>query len=205
MHDRTLRLTLLLFCLASCLAQPGCAPRGGDETGSAAFWTPPDPPGASYAFDAKIAVDGENVSLTAQGTISFVNSTRRPMTVIAFEWTIKPSSEFAVSVGGRALEVLNGPRNMPLTTPLLVALPRPLRPGEKADLDVRFSRRSAVSGGQVHLGVWYPRLWWDGLRTKDAFEVRLEAPPGFVLATSGRLDPATGAYRNACVTSHFGI
>jgi tetratricopeptide (TPR) repeat protein len=205
MRERTLRLTILALCLASFLAQPGCAQRGGDEAGPATFWTPPDPPGASYALDVKIAVDGEDVSLTAQGTISFVNSTRRTMTVIAFEGTIKPSSEFAVSVAGRPLEVLNGSKNMPMTTPLLVALSRPLRPGEKADLDVRFSRRSAVSGGQVHFGVWYPRLWWDGLRTKDAFEVRLEAPPGFVLATSGRLDPATGAYKNACVTSHFGI
>jgi tetratricopeptide (TPR) repeat protein len=196
-------LSSLFLVLLPALAT--CAPPSGDAASAAGFWTPQDPPAAAYVFNVKIGIDGESVSLAAEGTISLTNSTGRPLSVLAFEWTVRPGREFSASAGGRPLKVLNAEMNMPLATPLLLALPEPVRPGGRVKLDVRFAAGTALSRGQVHFGVWYPRLWWDGLRTRDSFKVRLDPPSGFALATSGRLNQASGAYENGCVTTHFGI
>jgi hypothetical protein len=205
MRGLKLSLMYLTFGLATGLAVTGCVPPDGKATAAAGFWTPSDPPPADYALDVKIDVAGEDVVLTAGGTISLTNPASRPLTVLAFEWTVTPGREFSAGVSGRPLTVLNAERGRPLTTPLLVALPEPLRPGAKTVIEVRFTHRTALNNGQAHLGVWYPRLWWDGLRTRDSFKVKLAVPAGFAVAASGRLDRASGAYENDCVTSHFGV
>lgn len=187
------------------LLLPACAPSTQETTDARGFWTPKDPPGAAYDLDVNIKVEGEEASVAAAGTIALTNTASRPLSVLAFEWTVKPAGEFAASVSGRPLTVLNGEKNMPLTTPLLLALPEPVGPGEKVKLDVRFTHKAAVNNGQIHLGLWYPRLWWEGLPVRDSFKVKLDAPPGFAVAASGRLNPGSGAYENDCVTSHFGI
>jgi len=205
MRGFKLSLMYLTFGLATGLAVTGCVPPDGKAAAAAGFWTPSDPPPADYALDVKIDVAGEDVVLTAGGTISLANSSPRPLSVLAFEWTVTPGREFSAGVSGRPLSVLNAERGRPLTTPLLVALPEPLRPGVKTVIEVRFTHRTALNNGQAHLGVWYPRLWWDGLRTRDSFKVKLAVPAGFAVAASGRLDGASGAYENDCVTSHFGV
>lgn len=197
-------LTVLCFVIAFLLLS-ACAPASRETTDARGFWTPKDPPGAAYVLDVNIEDEGEEVSLAAAGTIALTNTASLPLSVLAFEWTVKPTSEFAASVSGRPLTVLNGEKNMPLTTPLLLALPEPVRPGEKVKLDIRFTHRGAVNNGQVHLGLWYPRLWREKLPARDSFKVNLDAPPGFAVAASGRLDPDSGAYENDCVTSYFGI
>jgi hypothetical protein len=184
---------------------PACAPSDREAADPGSFWTPKVPPGAAYVLDVKIGVNGEEASVAAAGTIALINTGSRPLSVLAFEWTAVPSREFTASVSGRPLTVLNGDKNMPLTTPLLLALPKPIGPGGKVRLDVRFTTKSAVNNGQIHLGLWYPRLWWGGLPVRDSFKVKLDAPPGYAVAASGRLDPGSGAYENDCVTSHFGI
>jgi hypothetical protein len=194
------------FCLAlAFLLLAGCAPSTKEAAEVRGFWTPEDPPGAAYALDVNIGIEGAEASLNATGTITLTNTAGRPLSVLAFEWTVKPASEFAASVSGRPLAVLNAEKNMPLTTPLLLALPEPVRPGEKIKLDVRFTHKAAVSNGEIHLGLWYPRLWWEGLPVRDSFKVKLNVPPGYAVAASGRLDPGSGAYKNDCVTTHFGI
>ena len=198
------RVTSLCSVIAFLLLS-ACAPASRDASNARGFWTPKDPPGAAYVLDVNIKVEGEEVSVAAAGTIALTNTASRPLSVLAFEWTPKPASEFAASAGGRPLTVLNGEKNMPRTTPLLLALPDPVRPGEKIKLDVRFTHKAAVSNGQAHLGLWYPRLWWEGLQVRDSFKVKLDVPPGYAMAASGRLDPESGVYENDCVTSHFGI
>lgn len=205
MRKRRMPLSLSSLCLAALMALAACAPSDGKAGSASGFWTPQDPPAAEYILDAKIGIDGESVSLAAEGTISLTNSTGRPLSVLAFEWTVRPGNEFSASVGGRSLKVLNAEKNMPPATPLLLALPEPVRPGGRVKLDVRFAAGAALNRGQVHFGVWYPRLWWDGLRTRDSFKVRLDAPSGFAFATSGKFNRASGAYENGCVTTHFAI
>jgi len=204
MKDALVGMTNLCLALAF-LSLSGCAPSAQEASEIRGFWTPNDPPGAAYDLDVAIEVAGEEVSLAAAGTIVLTNTTSRPLSVLAFEGTVKPASEFVASVSGRPLTILNGDKNMPLTTPLLLGLPEPVRPGGEVKLDVRFTHQASASDGQVHLGLWYPRLWWEGIPVRDLFKVKLNTPPGFAVAASGRLDPKSGAYENDCVTSHFGI
>ena len=192
-------LAAVLWLVASCSTP---APGTADGQGS---WELADPPSAEYVFNVGIGIDGDEASLAATGSISLSNTSRRPLSVLALEWTLRPAGEFSVSAGGRPLEVLNAAKAMPPTTPLLLALPAPIPPGGRVKVDVRFTARAAVNDGQVHFGLWYPRLWREGRPVRDTFRVRLGAPPGFTAAVSGRLDPASGAYVNDCVTTHFGI
>jgi hypothetical protein len=205
MKNNTLFGVTSLCLVIAFLFLSACAPSTQETTDARGFWTPKDPPGASYVLDVNIEVEGEEVSLAAAGTITLTNTASRPLSVLAFEWTVKPTSEFAASVSGRPLTALNAEKNMPLTTPLLLALAEPVGPGGKVKLDVRFTHKGAVDNGQVHLDFWYPRLWREGLPARDSFKVKLDAPPGFAVAASGRLDPDSGAYENDSVTSHFGI
>jgi len=205
MRKTMLPMTAGAILTAIVLFLTACAPLREQAAAGEVYWAPKDPPPAAYALDVKVKAEGENVSLTASGKISFTNTAGRPLTVLAFEWPVKPSKEFAAAVSGRPLKVLNGERNMPLTTPLLLALPEPVGPYEKVVVDVRFTGGAALNAGQVHFGLWYPRLWWEGSPVRDSFRVKLETPPGFVAAVSGRLDSASGVYSNDCVTTHFGL
>jgi hypothetical protein len=192
-------LAAVLWLVASCSTP---APGTADGRGS---WELAVPPPAEYVFNVGIGIDGDQASLSATGSISLSNTSRRPLSVLALEWTVRPAGEFSVSAGGRPLEVLNAAKNMPPTTPLLLALPAPVPAGGSVKVDVRFTAHAAVNDGQVHFGLWYPRLWREGRPVRDTFRIRLGAPPGFTAAVSGRLDPASGAYVSDCVTTHFGI
>jgi hypothetical protein len=190
---------------AAFLFLAACAPARDRGPGGGVFWTPTEPPPASYSFDVKLKAEEESVTLAASGTISLTNTAARPLTVLAFEWTVTPAKQFDASVSGRPMKILNGEKNLPLATPLLVELPEPVGPGARVTIDVRFTGGAVLNAGFAHLGLWYPRLWWEGRPSRDSFRVRLDTPAGFVAATSGRLDPASGVYINDCVTSHFGL
>ncbi len=190
---------------AAFLIVVSCTPPASGTADGQGSWELADPPPAEYVFNVGIGIDGDQASLSATGSISLTNTSRRPLSVFALEWTVRPAGEFSVSAGGRPLEVLNAAKAMPPTTPLLLALPAPIPPGGRVKIDVRFTAHAAVTDGQVHFGLWYPRLWREGRPVRDTFRVRLGAPPGFAAAVSGRLDPASGAYVNDCVTTHFGI
>jgi tetratricopeptide (TPR) repeat protein len=190
---------------AAILLAPACSPPAAGPADGMGAWMAPDPPGAAYDLEVTIAVEGDKASLAAAGSIALTNSARRPLSALAFEWTVRPADEFSLDLGGRPLKILNADRNMPATTPVLVGLPEPVGPGERIRLGVRFAARAAVTNGQVHFGLWYPRLWREGRPARDTFRVKIAAPAGFVAAVSGRRDPASGAYINDRVTSHFGL
>ncbi len=205
MRKTLLSTTTGAVLAAAVLFLTACAPPPERTSAGEAYWTPKDPPPAAYALDVAVKAEGENMSLAASGTISFTNTSGRPLSVLAFEWTVTPSREFAATVSGRPLSVLNRDRNMPLKTPLLLELPEPLGPYERATIDIRFTGGTVLAAGQAHFGLWYPRLWWEGRRSRDSFRVRLTAPPGFLAATGGRLDAASGASVNDSVTTQFGL
>lgn len=172
---------------------------------SQAFWTPEDPPGAEYRIEAKIAVDAGAVVVNGGETITLINSGSRPLTVLAFEWTVSPSQALELRVDGRPLRRLNEGLGLPLTTPLFYELTSPLVPGRKIRIDVVFTTKTGVSDGQISLIAWHPRLWWEGIPVRDSFKVKLAVSQGFVMAASGRFNPKTGYYENDCVTTRFGL
>jgi len=181
--------------------------RCGDDRGPspAAFWTPQDPPGAEYRLDARIAVEAGIAVVSGKGTVIMANPARRPLTVLAFEWTVSPGQTLELTADGRPLRRLNEGLGLPLTTPLFYELPAPLGPGKQARIEMIFSSKAGTGGGLIELKAWHPRLWWEGIPVRDSFKVKVEIPMGYVMAVSGRQNPKTGYYENDCVTTRFGL
>ena len=192
-----LSLAGLILMIAAC-APAAEIPRGD-------YFVPVNPPGAEYVLDAKIAVEGESALISGDGSIALVNTSKRAVSVLALDWRITPTQTLEIGAGGRKLPLSNEVRNLPLVAPLFVELPEPLGPGRKIMLSVRFADRYSVEDGVIQLQRWYPSLWWEGLQVRDHVKVKLDAPAGWVLVTSGRLDPKSGRYENECVTTQFGL
>jgi hypothetical protein len=153
MKTTVLSPTSIAILAAALLFAPVCKSPSVTDAGGAGSWPAADPPSADYVFDVGIGIDGDEASLAAAGSISLTNTSKRPLSVLALEWTLRPAGEFSVSAGGRPLEVLNAAKNMPRTTPLLLALPAPIPPGGRVKVDVRFTAHAAVNDGQVHFGL----------------------------------------------------
>jgi tetratricopeptide (TPR) repeat protein len=164
--------------------------------GEPEFWAPKDPPKAHYRIEAKINLEAR--TLKGRERIAFSNPGASPISTVAFEWEINDSRSFEVKVDGRPLSPLNPEKKPRLTAPILMALPAALNPGKKIELEVNFQAGNITGDNkeEVQLTKWYPRLWWDGLPGHDSFEVKLDIPPGYVLAVSGALNKKTGYYEN---------
>ena len=161
-------------------------------------------PKARYVIDARF--DAASGDLEGQETIAFRNTARGPIDTVAIEWSIGPASSLSVSVSGRPLAPLNPEKAATLPSPLYYRLPEPLRAGKNIKLEIVFKRQgvfplpdAVFSNSRV-----FPSLDWDGLPVHDSYSVKLEAPPGFTLAATGRLDPKTGRYE-APAARTFGV
>jgi hypothetical protein len=150
-------------------------------------------------------VEGETAVVSGNETIILVNNASKPLTVLAFEGTVSPDQALDLKVDGRPLRRLNEARGLPLSTPLFYELPAPLRPGRTLRIDLVFSSKAGASGGLIALKSWHPRLWWTGVPVRDSFKVKVDIPPGYVMAASGRLNRKTGYYENDSVTTQFGL
>jgi hypothetical protein len=56
---------------------------------------------------------------------------------------------------------------------------------------------------KVTLVTWFPRLWW-GIETHDDFDVKIDVPPTYAIATSGRFNN-TSRYYEARAAASFGV
>lgn len=149
------------------------------------FWAPVSPPRAHYLVDVKFVP--ETARLEGSETIHFRNDTRRPIGRLALEWY---GDVLRVKADGVPVERSPGKYSV-----ALYDLPRDVKPGAEIELSIDFGaswkldakNRSAITS---YLS---PHLWW-GFGTLDDYEVRLELPEGYAVATSGRYDPRTGRY-----------
>ena len=149
------------------------------------FWAPVSPPQAHYSIDARFVADASRLEGTE--TIRFRNDTRRPMGRIALDWY------------GDILHVrANGVPANPSPGKYSVALfdlASDVAPGGEVQLLVEFGAPWKLDphSASAITSLVGPRLWW-GFGTLDDYEVRLQFPDGYAVATSGRRDPRTGAY-----------
>jgi tetratricopeptide (TPR) repeat protein len=150
------------------------------------FWAPVVPPRAHYSIDIKFVPDPSRLEGTE--TIRFRNDTSRPIGRIALQWF---GDVLLVRVNGVAASRSPGKQSV-----ALFDLPSDVQPGGNLDLSVEFgaSWKLDQHTGRAITSFLSPRLWW-GFGTLDDYEVRLQAPGGYTVATSGRYDPAAGAYR----------
>jgi hypothetical protein len=169
------------------------------------FRQPSDPPQAHYTIE--VTLDPANGVLRGSETISLKNGSPQPLEIVALEWLPRGAA--------RALEVKQDDVTLPVfdrgngpqDSPLVYRLAKPLKAGAEVLLHVTFTDNFPKgSASDLSLvGSWHPRLWREGLLVRDAYKVKLGAPPGYALAASGRLDAASGYYENENVTTSFGI
>jgi tetratricopeptide (TPR) repeat protein len=152
------------------------------------FWAPAVPPRAHYSIDIKF--DSDTSRLEGTETIRFGNDTRRPIGRIALQWF---GDVLRVRANGVAAARAPGTQSI-----ALYDLPKDVQPGSQVELSVEFgaSWKLDPSTGSAITSFLSPRLWWD-FGTLDDYEVRLKVPEGYTVATSGRYDPAAGAYKAA--------
>ena len=159
------------------------------------FWAPVAPPRAHYAIEAKFVPDASRLEGTE--TIRFRNDTRRPIGRVALDW-------YGEILGVRANGVAASPSPGKQSVSLF-DLPSDLPPGGEVELSVDFRAPMKLDPktGSAITSFMCPRLWW-GFGTLDDYEVRFQAPEGYAVGTSGRLDPSSGEYR-AEGTREFGL
>lgn len=159
------------------------------------FWAPAVPPRANYSIDIKYVT--ETSRLEGTGTIRFRNDTRRPIGRLALRWF---GDTLRLRVNGAAAERSPGKQKV-----ALFDLPREVQPGGQVELAVEFgaSWRLDQRTESAIVSFVCPQLWW-GFGTLDDYEVRLQVPEGFAVATSGRYDAGTGVHRGTGLRT-FGL
>jgi len=171
------------------------------------FYVPADPPSAQYIIDGKVEVSQGSFIVSGQGTIAFEWRFHKPLSIIALGWNLDAATSLEISVRGKSLRLLNADNGLPASSPLFYELPAPLPKGARLKLDVKFSRRfeARADVSTIPLRKWYPSLWWEEIPTSDSFKVKMVLPPGYTIATSGRLNTKSGYYENDRVATSFGI
>ncbi len=150
------------------------------------FWAPVVPPRAHYSVDVSFVPDSSRLEGTE--TIRFRNDSGRPIGRIALAWF---GDVLRVRTNRVVVERTPGQQRV-----ALFDLPQDVQPDGDLELSVEFGASWKLSPrtGSAITSALSPRLWW-GFGTLDDYDVRLRAPEGYTVATSGRYDPAAGIYR----------
>jgi len=150
------------------------------------FWAPLNPPRAHYSIQVKFVA--ETSRLEGAETIRFRNNTQRPIGRIALYWY---GDVLRVRANGKP--AASAPANPEFA---LFDLPSDVAPGGDVKLEVEYGASLELSSktGNAITNFLSPRLWW-GFGNLDDYEVRLQVPDGYAVATSGRYDPGSGVYR----------
>ena len=106
-------------------------------TGQEKFWVPSDPPGAHYKIDARINLP--NNIIEGKETIILDNNSSRPISLLGVDWSINNYRSIEISISGKSLPLLNSAKKPPIPPPLLYVLPKPVKPGSRVKLEVKFS------------------------------------------------------------------
>ncbi|MFW6137149.1 MAG: M1 family aminopeptidase [Candidatus Aminicenantaceae bacterium] len=188
---------LLAFFLLNCHKTPG----GPEAEEKPYFFVPREPPPADYILDAKVKEKDQAALLEGTGRIVLRNSSEKKLSIIALEWA---GSSLAVWVDGQKLEPAEEKSFEEEVR--FFSLPNEVRPEGEISLDLEFSfNAGADDNGDILMRDWYPKLWWESLPTQDSFQVKVDVPSGYTLASSGRMNPETGYYENPGVTTRFGL
>ncbi len=171
------------------------------EAATVGYWAPRQPPRANYKIDCTIKL-AEDIVLQGKEVISFVNTTSRPMQTLAITW---------FKYGNQTLKIMANGIPVKLPTPLEsypqdFMLAEPVRPGESLTLQVEFGLSTPAPPEELNeIGpvTGWPRLWW-GFDTHNDYQVKLDVPDIYTVATSGRFDRQTGCYHAEAVPS-FGF
>lgn len=170
------------------LATSGGAPPSG-------FVTPDKPPSAHYLIDATITAEADRANLEAVETILLKNTWSKPLHRLAIVWTAGWPETLDLTVNGESVE-LTASDDADAEGAAMFTLPTPLAPGASVEMQTELSNGwDRSDDGRISMMGDYPKLWW-GVPVHDSYSVKIDAPPDFVIATSGWLNPETGRYEN---------
>jgi len=196
-------LTHSLYVLVLLVPAPPTTLAQADEprANPICFWAPQHPPRTRYQIDCTIKL-GKEYTLRGRETISFLNTTSKPMQTLAVTWLKFGKQTLNVTANGRPV-MLPAPLE---SFPQDFTLAEPVQPGEPLTLEVEFgvSVPAPPEGFNVigPVAPW-PQLWWS-ISTQDDYDVKLDVPDTFAVVTSGRVDPQTGRYHAEALPS-FGL
>ncbi|MEJ2079150.1 MAG: hypothetical protein P8020_04750 [Acidobacteriota bacterium] len=166
--------------------------------GSQELFSPVSPLNEHYRLD--VSIDREMSKLEGAGTIRIENTSDVPLTKLGFVWGLKQAVSCEVTTPGLGFE-MDGTSS----EPTVVELDKPLRPGDKVEIGLRFelSLSDIRRGREVRLADWHPRLWADYPR-HASYDVGIEAPAEITVAASARKDASDGRFRATHIRS-FGL
>ena len=141
--------------------------------------------------------------LQGQEIIRFQNATSRALDQLELAWISQGTMR--ITQQGKAVEVLSENDLGTESRSTLIELAQAVDPGDEGSLLVKFRARSPqfANADKLVLPRWHPRIDW-GKNTHSDFQVKLDVPSEYTLATSGVLDEASGSYRAQGVRS-FGL
>ncbi|HUH64505.1 MAG TPA: hypothetical protein VLZ50_15970 [Terracidiphilus sp.] len=167
----------------------------GSLAAPSGFWAPVIPPYAQYGIECSF--DPVAAQLQGTETIRFRNTTTRAMERLALDWSLNPRKTVSATANGKPVVLLVPSGTKESAGPLLLQLPERLEPGADLELKVDFRNSYASemdSKREFLLQSWHPRLWW-GFGTMDDYEVRISAPAGWGVVTSGVLNEGSGIWK----------
>ena len=160
--------------------------------------SPLQPPEEHYRLDVRYIPEAGRIE--GSGTIRLKNTTRQALSRLRLAWDGKQPGDLEVTLGGQPA-LLRGaaPESWG------VELSSPLEAEREIEVGLRFQRavKKLEPGEALPLADWHPRLFW-GYETHASFDVKIDAPAGVLVASSGRLNPATGRSVAAGIRS-FGL
>lgn len=162
-------------------------------TSTIPYHVPLNPPRAHYSIECAISFDSARIS--GAENIRLKNTDSRPLSHFAFNWQIGPGQTFSITADEKPVEIINDMSRSEISSPIMVRLGQPLEPGEEMTFAVSYTDTFTVDSGETEFlfHVWFPRISW-GVPHQDDFDVRLSAPDGWTVATSGVFDPQSGYY-----------
>ena len=180
-----MRNSFLAFILCTSISSLG---------GQSGFWSPVLPPRAQYTIECSF--DPTTALLKGSETVTFRNSTPRPMERLALEWSVGPKKTLSAVANGKPAVLLLASGQNDVNAPVLLQLPDPLRPGAELELKLEFRNSYETEFKEERdllLQDWYPKLWW-GFGTHDDYAVRITVPQGWGVVTSGVQDTASSVW-----------
>jgi hypothetical protein len=164
------------------------------------FRTPILPPHTKYSI--QVRVDASNNRLEGREEIRIHNPLNIPIKRLVIDWPYLSSGKIEIFFQDEQLKALAQGDNGLSRSQILIELPRAIDSNKSIMLEIRFGSRLQL--GKINkLTRWFPRLWW-GQDTSDDYEVKIDVPDEYIVATSGIFDKTRNHY-SAKGVREFGI
>ncbi len=143
-------------------------------------------------YSIELNVDDSNNRAEGHEKIQIRNCSPHSLNSVVIDWPHLSSEDVKILSQGKPIQVLAKGGNGLSNSQILIGLPQPLQNGESLTVEIQFGFPLRL-GKITKLEVWHPRLWW-GRNTSDDYEVKVNAPKGYRIATSGVFDRTQGGY-----------